>query len=278
MKNLSTLPDLRPGRMSDDEIDALPEPTRFGQLWVWPNGLTIPVVCGGDDDDDPNDPGGDGGGDGDGDDDDKPKFTQKAANAIGAAEKNKGARAERKRLMESLGVKDEAELKAKLDAAKAREDKESSEADKAKREADEREARAADKEKAATEKAKTADVKSALVDAGVKDAKARSRIATLVLVELAEDDDPDEDAITAAVEAVKADMPSLFGESDGEDEIDPATGKPKAKTTRPIKKAVSGDPGSGPRKKGGDTQTGLERGAERARMQGLSRPKADATA
>ena len=252
---ISNLPDLH--SLSHDEIDALPDPLRFGSTWVWPNGLTAPVVSGGDGDEPDDEP--------DDDDDETPKFSQKAVTGIATAQAAKAARAERKRLMETFGVKDEAELKAVLDAAKQRDDADASEVDKLKREAQETKDAAAAREAKAAEKIKTADVKAALVDAGVTDAKARARIATLVLVELTDDDEPDDDAIAAAVELVKADMPTLFGASDDDDDDD---------KTKPKPKPTSGDPGGkGPKARVGQ-QTGMERGAELARQRGLGKPVA----
>jgi hypothetical protein len=106
------------------------------------------------------------------------------------------------------------------------------------RDAEERERRAAEREAAAATAARTSAVKDALRDAGAP----REHVADLVAL-VAVDGEADEAGITAAVEAVKAKFPALFGV--------PGT-------------APSSNPSGQPAAQG--TKSGLEAGREQARL------------
>lgn len=171
--------------------------------------------------------GGTGGGAGGAGDDGK-KFSQAEMDRVAARRADEGERAGRKALLEQLGLPADTkpeDLKARLDAIQAADEAKKDEATKAKDAADAARA-ASDKEKqGAVEARHAADVEKYLLRAGLgkdldeddkayddKLAKAISRAAKLVDVEVGADGQKIRDAIAD----LKKDMPALFaGESGG---------------------------------------------------------------
>lgn len=149
-----------------------------------------------------------------------------------------------KALADSLGVSVD-EAKQIIADQKAAQEAAKGESQKAIDAAKAREEAATARERAAIARERSAEVKLALMDAGINPTRL-ARATTLLVTDVAED--ADADAIKAAAEALKSEMPELFG-----------AGSPGG--------APSGDP-SGPPKPGGKSQpTGIEAGRERARAE-----------
>lgn len=204
---------------------------------------------------------GDGGDDGDGEDggdtgqDTGRTFSQRDMDRIRIRETRKAESKARQALLAELGVNDPKEAKRIIEAAAKAAEKDKSEQDKLREQATaaQRAADEAKREAAAAKLERTVD--RALVKAGVQSNR-MDRIARLVHGELG--DEPDEDDIKAAIDAVKDDFPEAFadnGDGDGKG-----------------RRAPSGDGrgGTPPKgQRGGAKEDPAARGADRARqMQG----------
>lgn len=221
-----------------------------GRWFVTSDGRVRPLIRGGSDPVDPPDPD-----DPDDDDPDDPpdpgkQFSQADLDAAVQRRLDKAKRAERRRLEEELGMT-AAEAKAVLDEVDEKDQERLSEAERREAAAARREAEAEAREAKATERLRTTNVRAALRDAGVPATKLK-RVERLV--DLDDDVDPeDEDEIAAAVEALKGEMPELFGTTTSDDDPPPP--------------APDGDPPStgpgGPRPR--NRKGASARGAERAR-------------
>lgn len=221
------------------------EPTLVGTTWqadkhrwvnVWSNGKILPVVRGGAEGDppDPKDP------PKPPVDPPKPKdlpepktFTQEEVTAIATREKSEGRAAAIKQLMTDLGITDVEEAKALLAAAKEAEQAKKTEAEKAAEAAAKAEK---DAKKATAEAAMerlTARIERKLISNGVpfEDEKKLTRLRDMIKLE----PDADDDAVKAAVDDLKKEMPELF----------------QAKTTTPKPKGPPGSNPGGPPRGGG---------------------------
>ncbi len=195
-------------------------------------------------------------------------FEQAEVERIAAREKDEGRRAALASVTEALGCTPE-EAKAILDEHRAAEDERKSEAQRAREKADADSATAVE----ATASAKRAerDARLAMIllgsgvtievdDAGAPKGRA-ARILSLVTAGLPAD--ADSATLLAAVEAVKTDMPELFG----------ATPAPGGGVKPP-----SGEPGTPPPNGAPAPAGGLARGAERAKQMNEQTKKFDPTA
>lgn len=207
------------------------------------------LVRGGDEGEDDNTGEGEGeGGTGNGD---QPKtFTQAELDRTAGRARTEARKAAENALAEQLGVSVD-EAKTIIANAKAIEDGKKSDADKALDAARTAQAAAdAARAEAAAERL-AAKVERKLTAAGVPESALTRAVRTLAL-----DPDADDDAITAEIEALQADVPALFATSDD-------TGDGKTKTPPP---PAPGGTGARPPAGGQAAKTALEKGAERARQ------------
>lgn len=230
-------------------VDAMPPPVRVGRHWLFIDGSLVPVIAGGN---------GEGeGGEGQGSEgggvgtqakpEPKIEMTQAQIDAQAAGIRKEAERTAKKQaekaLADSLGVSVD-EAKQIIADQKAAKEAAQSESEKAVNAAKTREEAATARERAAIARERAAEVKLALMDAGINPTRL-ARATTLLVTDVAED--ADAEAIKAAAEALKSEMPELFAAVPGG--------------------APSGDP-SGPPKPGGKAQpTGIEAGRERARAE-----------
>lgn len=192
-----------------------------------------------------------GAGDGDGD---GKTFTQAQVDALMGKTRGAAASTTKRELLEALGVKDETEAKKLLAAAKAADEKNKTELERAQTKAAEHETAAQAYRREATQVKLQLKIDRQLLKAKA-DPNRLERLSKSVYVDL--EDDADDDAITAAIEAVKTDFPEAFTADD-------ETGSDGKKKTGP---APSGNAqgGKGP-KTGGTTESALDRGKARARL------------
>lgn len=235
------------GNLTDDLADLLIERVTIDGREFWRDierNRLLPVIRGGDGSDD--DTGDDDDDTGDDDDASKGKtFTQAQVDRIAGRARKEAERATKKTIDEFLASQKSAADKTTMDEAA----RTKAEADEAKQAADTARAEAARERFEAKVERKLA---TAGVGKGLDDDKAQSALTRAVrLVDL--DPDATDADIAAEIDALKADMPGLFGASeDDEDDAD--------KTTK--KKPASGvTTGSGSKKTAG-TKTAMERGAE----------------
>lgn len=188
----------------------------------------------------------------DDDDEKKPKtFTQDQVNKIMAKEKREGKKAGVRSLLAKLEVSDEEELSELLEAGKATKvvkGKKDDDEDDAERERERKRERDRDKEKDKTRaiKARNRLVKAELISAGMPRDDAEDFVD---LVKFDDGDhDPDDEAVTAAVDDLKERRPKLFEVPDDDDD-DASNGKsqqrrrtPDVRTPRPPKKRSKADP------------------------------------
>lgn len=181
-------------------------------------------------------------------------MSQEDVQRIAAREKDQGARAERRRILTSLGLDPETgkleDVKTALDAARDAEAARLSEAERRERAAEQREQQAAERERIANERSHRARLTEVLAVAGVTP-EARDDARTLLASVPA---DAEDDAIAEAVAALKTRLPALFG----------------AQPQTPPPLPSGGGTGTPPRPQPtGDAYT---RGLERARAMGLTAP------
>lgn len=137
--------------------------------------------------------------------------SQEEVARIAAREKDQGARAERRRILQSLGLDPDTakveDVKKALDAAKDAENARLTEVERREKAAEEREAAAVAREQAAAQTAHTARLTAALLTGGASPATlddARTLLAALP-------HDADDAAVTDAVGKLKERLPALFG-------------------------------------------------------------------
>jgi hypothetical protein len=232
-------------RATDPDLDALIDTVdRAGNRWsVHPSGWQHPLVSGGEGEGTGSGTGeggtGTGSGTGTG-----AGGTGQAADTVSKAEAQRLAdqakKDAEKALREQYGI-DPDEVKKILDDRKAAEDARKDEVTKAQEAAAERERKAEEREREAAKRERAANVRAALLAADVRsDRLAKAELLVKV------DDDADEEAIKAAVDAVKADTPEWF-----------PTNSAAGPTIRP----------GGPRPVATNTASGIAAGRERARKE-----------
>lgn len=212
----------------------------------------------------PDDGGGSGGGDGDGGDDgdqgdagDSRKFSQDDVNRYTGRSRAEGEKAARKAMLESLGVKDEAEAKKLLEAQRKAAEKDRSELDTAKAKATEHETAARAARREAADAKLELQIDRALL-AAEANPKRLARLSKLVKSELG--DEPGEDDIKDVIAELKSEFAEQFTASKGDDAGDEEKGKRK---TGPAPSGQARD-GKGA-SKGAGASSALDRGRERAR-------------
>lgn len=185
-------------------------------------------------------------------------YTQRDMDRIRRRETRKAEGAGRRALLSELGIDDPAEAKRVIEAARKAADKDRSEQDRLREKATQAETAAQQAKREAAEAKLSRTVDRALVKAGVQPARL-DRIARLVHGEF-DGDEPDDDDIKAAIEAVRDDFPESFAAADDD-------GDDRGKRRAPSGEGRGGTPPKGQR--GGGKEDPMARGAERARkMQG----------
>jgi hypothetical protein len=163
-------------------------------------------------------------------------FTQDDLNRIATKEKADGRKSGRQELLRDLGVESEDDIKSLLEAKRKEDDEKLEETEREKR-ARERAESERDQAKAEAAQAKqTARVEKAMLAAGVP-LGVVDRATKMVDLEA----DADDDAIKAAVEQLKGDLPQLFapaaeGSQEGDKpggEKPPASGSPSSIPPKP---------------------------------------------
>lgn len=175
-------------------------------------------------------------------------LTQAQIDRMIGREKTTAERAATRKLLEDLGVTDAAEARKLLESARKAADKDKTETDKLREKTTAAESAAAEARREAAAARQERQVDRALIGANV-DPKRLDRMAKLVRLEL--DDDADEDAIKAAVGQVREDFAEAFAGDDQD---------------KDKRRAPSGDgKGKTPRAPRGQTESGIDRGRQRAR-------------
>ncbi len=195
-------------------------------------------------------------------------FAQAEVDRIAAREKDEGRRAALASVTDALGCTPE-EAKAILDAHRAAEDEQKTEAQRAREKADADAATAVEATAKATRAERDARLAMILLGSGVtievdEQGVPKGRAARILsLVTAGLPNDADSAKLVEAVEAVKVDMPELFG--------GPA---PNGGGVKP----PSGEPGTPPPPGAPAPAGGLARGAERAKALNEQSKKFDPTA
>lgn len=143
---------------------------------------------------------------------------------LAAEEKRQGKRSGQREVLEALGVKDQDEAKALIEAARQRQKDQETEAERKAREAQEaRDAADREKREAAQERRQT-QLERVLVRRGVNDDDLDDAV---LLLSRGLDDDADADAIADAADKLKERRAELFGEKEE------GTGRPPRRTDLP---------------------------------------------
>ena len=231
------------------------DPVRVGSVWVWPNGLELPVISGGSDDDE--------------DDDDESasgkKFTQSEVNRIMSKEKKDGRRAGRRELLVELGLEDEVELREIITAHQEDKSKNQSELDRLRAELESEKKKREDAESKASLASLDSRVIDSLMDMGMTRAAAKKARKLIDATTDMEDGD-----ISELIQELKTDMPSLFqsassSEEDGKD----------SEAAKPEGKVPSSDPGRTPPKPKPGAQDPAQQARERLMERHASRIRQD---
>lgn len=163
--------------------------------------------------------------------------TQADLDRVGATEAKKGKQQGRKELLQELGFDNADEVRAFVASMRSKDDEALSEAERKLKLADEKERKADEKARAADERLLNVQIERALEVAGVP-AAASPKVRKLVE---GLDADSDGDVITAAVEALKLEMPQVFTASSGSPATPPppADGQPPKPPTAPASSSDS---------------------------------------
>lgn len=181
-------------------------------------------------------------------------FSQADVDRLAGKTRSEGSKAARRELLEGLGVKDEAEARKIIEAHRKATEKDRSEVERATAKATEAATAAEAAKREATTARMQLKIDRALLKAGANPDRLE-RLSKMVFVDL--DDDADDDAVSEAIESVRADFAEAFKSDDSE-------GDTKKKKTGP---APSGAARDGKGSKGtAPTQDALSRGRARARQ------------
>lgn len=142
-------------------------------------------------------------------------LTQTDLSRITTREKKEGIAKGRKDLMKKLGVDTEEELESLVSSHREATEREKSDTQKAREAADKERAEAEAEKKAAKQDRFEAKCERELLVSGCP---VKSIVRVAKLLEISSEDDPDQDDIKEAVEALKKEMPQLFAVKDNEEE------------------------------------------------------------